>query len=132
MARSYDPQRGQRTWPRKAGREADRAATMDPGARARPEPRKDEGETMAKVDVWATVHAERAALAADLDGIDDQQWAAQSLCGQWTVRDVLAHMTATAKISPPLFIAKMAGSSARPAPLGRCSDNLPRRTVPTR
>jgi uncharacterized protein (TIGR03083 family) len=72
---------------------------------------EDKGSTMGKVDLWPTVHAERAALAADLDTIDDQQWAAQSLCPKWTVRDVLAHMTATAKITSPLFFAKMAGSA---------------------
>ncbi len=65
---------------------------------------------MAKVDLWPTVHAERAALAADLAALNEQQWAAQSLCGRWTVRDVLAHMTATAKMSPPQFFAKMAAS----------------------
>jgi uncharacterized protein (TIGR03083 family) len=48
-------------------------------------------------DVWRMVHAERAALIEDLSGLTDGQWAAQSLCGDWTVRDVAAHLVNTAK-----------------------------------
>ena len=62
---------------------------------------------MAKSDVWPTIHSERKALAADLEALTDEQWATPSLCTDWTVRDVLAHMTATAKISPPQFFGKM-------------------------
>jgi uncharacterized protein (TIGR03083 family) len=59
------------------------------------------------VDVWPTVHAERAALAADLQTLSEAQWATPSLCNGWSVRDVLAHMTATARITPPGFFLKM-------------------------
>jgi len=62
---------------------------------------------MAKSDVWPTIHSERKALAADLEALTDEQWATPSLCTDWTVRDVLAHMAATAKISPPQFFGKM-------------------------
>ena len=65
---------------------------------------------MAKVDAWATIHAERSALAADLEALADEPWATSSLCGEWTVRDVLAHMTATAKMSPPQFFVKLVTS----------------------
>ena len=44
---------------------------------------------MAKSDVWPAIHAERTALAADLDGLGEDAWATQSLCAEWTVRDVL-------------------------------------------
>ena len=44
-------------------------------------------------DLWAAVHAERARLAEDLAGLDETQWAAPSLCGRWTVEDVVAHLT---------------------------------------
>ncbi|HLZ28249.1 MAG TPA: maleylpyruvate isomerase family mycothiol-dependent enzyme [Chloroflexota bacterium] len=57
-------------------------------------------------DVWGTIHAERKALAADLQGIADAQWATASLCTDWTVRDVLAHMSATARMTPLQFIGK--------------------------
>jgi uncharacterized protein (TIGR03083 family) len=62
---------------------------------------------MANVDVWPAVHEERAALAEDLAGITDEQWATPSLCSEWTVHDVLAHMTATAKITPGAFVTKL-------------------------
>ena len=32
------------------------------------------------VDVWSTVHAERQALAAQLEQIDDVAWNTSSLC----------------------------------------------------
>lgn len=59
-------------------------------------------------DVWSTVAAERGALADDLDGLSAAQWDTQSLCKGWTVRDVLAHMSATAAMTPPAFFAGMA------------------------
>ena|ERR1700681_3819370 len=62
---------------------------------------------MAKTDVWPIIHAERKALAADLDSLGEAQWETRTLCDQWTVRDVLAHMTATAKIGPPAFFGKL-------------------------
>jgi uncharacterized protein (TIGR03083 family) len=65
---------------------------------------------MAKYDPWPTVHTERKALAADLEGLTDDQWRTRSLCDDWTVRDVLGHMTATAKISAGAFIPKFIGS----------------------
>ena len=30
---------------------------------------------MVKADVWPTIHAERKALAADLEALTDEQWA---------------------------------------------------------
>ena len=61
---------------------------------------------MANVEVWPTVHALRRSLAADVDGLSEEQWATPSMCAGWTVRDVLAHMTATAKLSAGSFFAK--------------------------
>lgn len=68
------------------------------------------GMIVAVKDQWNLIHPERAALAADLAGLDRAQWATQSLCERWTVRDVLAHMTATAAMTPPMFFAKFLGS----------------------
>lgn len=48
--------------------------------------------------LWAMAHAERAALADDLADLDNNQWAQQSLCGRWTVEEVVAHLTAAASI----------------------------------
>jgi uncharacterized protein (TIGR03083 family) len=65
---------------------------------------------MDKRDIWPVIHAERKDLATDLQALDDEQWQAASLCSRWTVRDVAAHMTATVKITPPAFFAKLAMS----------------------
>src|SRR5947207_7208026 len=62
---------------------------------------------------WPTIHAERKALAADLEALSDEQWKTPSLCAGWTVRDVLAHMTATSSMTPPKFFAKMLASGFR-------------------
>jgi uncharacterized protein (TIGR03083 family) len=62
------------------------------------------------VDVWSTIHGERSALAADLEGLSDEQWSSKSLCTDWSVRDVLAHMTATATITPVGFVGQFISS----------------------
>ena len=68
---------------------------------------------MAGTDPWPVIHAERKSLAADLDGLSDQAWATPSLCTGWTVRDVVAHMTATSKVSGANFLPKLAASGFR-------------------
>jgi uncharacterized protein (TIGR03083 family) len=65
---------------------------------------------MAKADIWPAVHSERKSLAGDLGGVAAEQWETPSLCSNWTVRDVVAHMTATAKITPMTFFPKLIGS----------------------
>jgi uncharacterized protein (TIGR03083 family) len=61
-------------------------------------------------DIWPVVHAERRALAADLAGLSEDQWRTPSLCGGWSVHDVLAHMVATAKESPARFVTGLIGA----------------------
>jgi uncharacterized protein (TIGR03083 family) len=61
-------------------------------------------------DAWSMIHAERRSLADDLSGLTEEQWARPSLCTGWSVRDVLAHMTATAKMTPAKFFPALAGS----------------------
>ena len=41
---------------------------------------------------WALVEAERRSLADLLDTLTPEQWAATSLCSEWRVRDVAAHL----------------------------------------
>ena len=65
---------------------------------------------MTNADIWPVVHAERKTLASDLADLPEDQWSTPSLCTEWTVRDVLAHMTATAKITPMSFFPKLVGS----------------------
>ncbi|WP_371789324.1 maleylpyruvate isomerase family mycothiol-dependent enzyme [Streptomyces albidoflavus] len=55
--------------------------------------------------VWASIHAERAALAADLAGLTEEQWATPSLCSGLTVREVLAHLTASASLNAVRWMA---------------------------
>jgi uncharacterized protein (TIGR03083 family) len=60
--------------------------------------------------IWPTIHAERAALADDLTQLTDEQWSTPSLCTEWTVHDVLAHLVSAAKMTPPKFAVKFAGA----------------------
>jgi uncharacterized protein (TIGR03083 family) len=68
---------------------------------------------MAMADPWPLIHSEREALAGDLATVTDEQWGTPSLCAGWSVRDVLGHMTATAKMTPPAFFVAMAGAGFR-------------------
>ena len=61
-------------------------------------------------DLWATVAAERGALADDLADLSEKEWRTRSLCTQWNVEQVLAHMTATAHLTPLTFLGSFAGS----------------------
>jgi uncharacterized protein (TIGR03083 family) len=60
--------------------------------------------------LWSAAHAERAALADDLDGLDDSQWAQPSLCGRWVIEEVVAHLTAAASIGPLRWFASVLGA----------------------
>ncbi|MFC8293530.1 maleylpyruvate isomerase family mycothiol-dependent enzyme [Streptomyces sp. NPDC057242] len=42
------------------------------------------------------IRVERLALVQDLAGLSEAQWATASLCGRWTVEEVVAHLTAGA------------------------------------
>jgi uncharacterized protein (TIGR03083 family) len=59
-------------------------------------------------DIWTTIAAERGALADDLANLAPAQWDTPSLCGEWTVRDIVAHMSATASLNPATFFVNMA------------------------
>ena len=58
-------------------------------------------------DVWPIVHAERAALLADLEGIGEHRFDEPSLCPGWTVHDVVAHLVDTARTTRLGFVAGM-------------------------
>ena len=61
-------------------------------------------------DLWTAIHVERARLAEDLAGLDETQWAAPSLCGRWTVEDVVAHLTAAASIGRLRWLRSVLGA----------------------
>jgi uncharacterized protein (TIGR03083 family) len=54
------------------------------------------------------VHAERAALIADLEGVDAARWDEPSLCPRWSVHDVVAHLVDTARTTRLGFVVAMA------------------------
>jgi uncharacterized protein (TIGR03083 family) len=68
---------------------------------------------MATASPWPLIHAERESLAEDLSPLDDAQWQTPSLCAGWPVRDVLGHMTATARMTPARFFTGLAGAGFR-------------------
>lgn len=76
-------------------------------------PRNDRGVG----SVHATIREEREALAAQLGALDEVAWATPSLCPGWTVRDVVAHMTALAGMTPQRFFLKLVSSGFNPARL---------------
>ena len=62
------------------------------------------------MDTWQMITAERAALVDGLAGLPAADWDKPSLCAGWSVRQVVAHIVATAEMTPPRFVAKFAGS----------------------
>jgi uncharacterized protein (TIGR03083 family) len=61
-------------------------------------------------DIWPTIHAERESLADDLADLPAQRWSTPSLCTEWDVHDVLAHLLSAAKMTPPKFAANFAAA----------------------
>jgi uncharacterized protein (TIGR03083 family) len=59
-------------------------------------------------DIWPTIAAERGALAGDLADLTPAQWETPSLCAGWTVRDIVAHLSATASLNPATFFVGVA------------------------
>jgi uncharacterized protein (TIGR03083 family) len=43
-------------------------------------------------EVWRHIDEQRSALADILEGLPDEAWREPSLCAEWTVRDVAAHL----------------------------------------
>jgi uncharacterized protein (TIGR03083 family) len=60
--------------------------------------------------LWAAAHAERASLAEDLAALDEAQWVQRSLCGRWTVEEVVAHLTAAAGVGRARWVASVLGA----------------------
>jgi uncharacterized protein (TIGR03083 family) len=62
------------------------------------------------MDTWQMIKEERTSLVDALDKLPDADWDKPSLCTGWTVRQVVAHMIATANMTPPKFFGKLVGS----------------------
>ena len=65
---------------------------------------------MAANDTWALIHAERRRLIDDLQNLTPQQWATTSLCPAWSVHQVLGHVVALTKQTPPRFFGRFVAS----------------------
>lgn len=67
-------------------------------------------EEVVRIDVWGAVRDERNALLADLEALRPEQWNEQSLCSDWRVRDVVAHLVAGVEASGAALVLAMARS----------------------
>ena len=63
--------------------------------------------------LWSMAHAERAALAEDLAGLDAEQWRHGTLCPHWDVEEVVAHLTAAASLTRWQWVRSMLGARLR-------------------
>jgi uncharacterized protein (TIGR03083 family) len=62
------------------------------------------------MSTWDMIRSERASFTDALANLPAEAWDAPSLASQWAVRDVVAHMIATAQMTPPKFVGAMIGS----------------------
>src|SRR5215211_4126745 len=60
-----------------------------------------------RVDTFAEIADERRSLAALVSGLTGAQQATQSLCSEWSVRDVVAHLVVPLEVSTPKFVVAM-------------------------
>src|SRR5579875_1711318 len=60
----------------------------------------------AMTSTWDLIHAERRQLIEDLTALTPGQWATRSLCREWTVHQMLGHVVALTKQTPPKFFVK--------------------------
>ncbi|HUY64179.1 MAG TPA: maleylpyruvate isomerase family mycothiol-dependent enzyme [Acidimicrobiales bacterium] len=61
-------------------------------------------------DVWPMIHAERAACADMVAGLSSEQMGTPSLCGGWSVGQVVGHMIAACQETPLHFFTGLAKS----------------------
>lgn len=64
--------------------------------------------------LWALAHAERAALADDLAGLTPEQWHQETLCADWDVEQVVAHLSAAASTGQGRWMRSMVAAAFRP------------------
>ena len=84
--------------------------------------------------LWPLAHAERAALAEDLAGLGAPQWRHATLCGDWDVEQVVAHLTAAASLNQWRWLRSMLGARFRPdvhneRRLAECRGSTPAETL---
>jgi uncharacterized protein (TIGR03083 family) len=77
----------------------ERAAAITPISRTR--------ARVTPVDLFAEIADERRGLATLLSGLTVEQQAKQSLCSEWSVHDVLAHLVVPLEVGLPTFVRAM-------------------------
>ncbi|MCF2573170.1 maleylpyruvate isomerase N-terminal domain-containing protein [Brevibacterium sp. UCMA 11754] len=70
---------------------------------------------MRQSDHWTLIHAERARLVSLLDGLAADQLQAQSLCSDWSVEQVVAHLSAAANTGRWAWIRSIVAAGFNPA-----------------
>lgn len=58
--------------------------------------------------IWEDIAAERRANADVLESLTETQWQTQSLCGDWTIRDLAGHLVVPFRVGLPAFGLAMA------------------------
>jgi uncharacterized protein (TIGR03083 family) len=66
-----------------------------------------ETTTVTEEDLQALVAAHYLALADLLDGLPPERWGTPSLCTEWRVREVVAHVTMPARYEEAAFLAEL-------------------------
>lgn len=70
---------------------------------------------MIDTDDWAPIHAERARLVGFLEQLDPGDWATRTLCTDWTVEQVIAHLSAGANTGRWAWIRSIVAADFKPA-----------------
>lgn len=65
--------------------------------------------------LWRHIRTARAALADDLATLSEKQWRARSLCAEWNIEQVVAHLTAGASLGRLRWLGSIVGAGFRPA-----------------
>lgn len=91
---------------------------------------------MSDTDYWKLIHAERARLLNLLEGLEPDQWRARTLCADWSVDDVIAHLSAAADTGRWAWIRSIVTAGFNPAKhnsrlLSRYQGRTPEETLET-
>lgn len=62
---------------------------------------------------WTMIHEERARSADMLESLSPDQWTARTLCGNWRVQDVAAHMMIAGEQTPAKFMKGLVANGFR-------------------
>jgi uncharacterized protein (TIGR03083 family) len=65
--------------------------------------------------LWGLTHAARRTLATDLSVLSQEQWRRPTLCTDWDVEHVVAHLTAAATVGQWRWIRSIVSAGFRPA-----------------